>query len=316
MGGGSSLAILAFLIIGYTVGSVRIINQGDEALVERLGRYLRKLEPGLNFIVPLLDRMVCVETVRERMLDFEPQEAITQDNVSLKVDAVVYWRILELQHTYYTIENIEDALEALVITTLRSEIGQMQLEQTYSSRKEINRNLLQQLDEATATWGVKVTRVEVQNIELPPTLIESLERERAAQSEKRAAISAAEGKKQAAIEEAQGTVAAIHQIRSVLGDKADAKTILQYLVTRSYVDANHELGRSQNAKIIFMDPKAMTHAMAELIGPDLHDSIPHSGPNSGGQSGGTSGQAGNGSGRAPRSPGSPSQSGNPSGSAE
>ncbi|HHP7245455.1 MAG TPA: SPFH domain-containing protein [Elainellaceae cyanobacterium] len=266
---GSSLAILAFLIIGYTVGSVRIINQGDEALVERLGRYHRKLEPGLNFIVPLLDRIVCVETTRERMLDFEPQEAITKDNVSLNVDAVVYWRILELQHTYYTIDDIEDALQALVITSLRSEIGRMKLEDTYSSRREINRILLQQLDEATATWGVKVTRVEVQNIILPRTLVASLERERAAESEKKAAIAEAEGKKQAAIEEASGTVEAIQQIKHALGDKADTRTILQYLLTKRYVEANYELGQSDNSKIVFMDPKAMTQAMAELIGPDL-----------------------------------------------
>ncbi|MGJ3248065.1 MAG: SPFH domain-containing protein [Elainellaceae cyanobacterium] len=272
---GSSLAILAFLIIGYTVGSVRIINQGDEALVERLGRYHRKLEPGLNFIVPLLDRIVCVETTRERMLDFEPQEAITKDNVSLNVDAVVYWRILELQHTYYTIDDIEDALQALVITSLRSEIGRMKLEDTYSSRREINRILLQQLDEATATWGVKVTRVEVQNIILPRTLVASLERERAAESEKKAAIAEAEGKKQAAIEEAAGTVEAIQQIKHALGDKADTRTILQYLLTKRYVEANYELGQSDNSKIVFMDPKAMTQAMAELIGPDLQTPPPH-----------------------------------------
>lgn len=272
---GSSLAILAFLIIGYTVGSVRIINQGDEALVERLGRYHRKLEPGLNFIVPLLDRIVCVETTRERMLDFEPQEAITKDNVSLNVDAVVYWRILELQHTYYTIDDIEDALQALVITSLRSEIGRMKLEDTYSSRREINRILLQQLDEATATWGVKVTRVEVQNIILPRTLVASLERERAAESEKKAAIAEAEGKKQAAIEEASGTVEAIQQIKHALGDKADTRTILQYLLTKRYVEANYELGQSDNSKIVFMDPKTMTQAMAELIGPDLQTPPPH-----------------------------------------
>ncbi|MGJ3254420.1 MAG: SPFH domain-containing protein [Elainellaceae cyanobacterium] len=272
---GSSLAILAFLIIGYTVGSVRIINQGDEALIERLGRYHRKLEPGLNFIVPLLDRIVCVETTRERMLDFEPQEAITKDNVSLNVDAVVYWRILELQHTYYTIDDIEEALQALVITSLRSEIGRMKLEDTYSSRREINRILLQQLDEATATWGVKVTRVEVQNIILPRTLVASLERERAAESEKKAAIAEAEGKKQAAIEEASGTVEAIQQIKHALGDKADTRTILQYLLTKRYVEANYELGQSDNSKIVFMDPKAMTQAMAELIGPDLQTPPPH-----------------------------------------
>jgi regulator of protease activity HflC (stomatin/prohibitin superfamily) len=148
----SILIALALVIIGYTVGSVKIINQGTEALVERLGRYNRKLGPGLNFIVPLLDTIVLEESTRERVLDIEPQEAITSDNVSLQVDAVVYWRILQLERTYYAVEDIEEALRNLVTTTLRSEIGKMNLADTFSSRTEINHALLHQLDDATATW--------------------------------------------------------------------------------------------------------------------------------------------------------------------
>ncbi|MEB3252939.1 MAG: SPFH domain-containing protein, partial [Cyanobacteriota bacterium] len=105
----SIIGVLALLIIGYTVSSVRIINQGDEALVERLGRYHRKLRPGLNFIVPALDYIRLKDSVRERILDVAKQNAISKDNVSLEVDAVVYWRILELELTYYAIENVEQA---------------------------------------------------------------------------------------------------------------------------------------------------------------------------------------------------------------
>ena len=282
----SILAALALLIIGYTVGSVKIINQGNEALVERLGRYHRKLVPGLNFIVPLLDTIVWEDTTREQVLDIDPQEAITKDNITLLVDAVMYWRILELQQTYYAVEDITNALMNLVVTSLRSEIGRMELEQTYSSRSQINQILLQQLDEATATWGVKVTRIEVQNITLPETVRESLELERAAESKKRAAISEAEGKKQAAISEAEGTVQSIELISNVLKSQHNTQAVLQYLVAQKYVDANYRLGQSNNSKIIFMDPKALTEAMSELI---THDAIDEE------EATGTNGSSGNGS---------------------
>ncbi|MEO1070526.1 MAG: paraslipin, partial [Cyanobacteria bacterium J06638_6] len=169
------IGIFALIIIGYTVGSVRIINQGTEALVERLGKYHRKLRPGLNFIVPVLDYIVLRDSVREQLLDVDKQAAITKDNVSLDVDAVVYWRILELELTYYAIENVEQAIEELVITTLRSEIGKMEFERTFSSRDELNRALLSQLDEATEPWGVKVTRVEVQEITPPEEVRRSMQ---------------------------------------------------------------------------------------------------------------------------------------------
>ncbi|MGF1495363.1 MAG: SPFH domain-containing protein [Elainellaceae cyanobacterium] len=264
-----TLAILAFLIIGYIVGSVRIINQSEEAIVERLGRYHRKLMPGLNFVVPMLDQIVLIETIRERILDFEPQEAITKDNVSIEVDAIVYWRILELQQTYYTIDNIEEALKNVVITSLRSLIGRMQLEDTYSSREDINRSLLEQLDDATATWGVKVTRVEIQNIILPDAVRESLARERAALSEKRATIEEAEGKRLAAIAEAQGTVESARMIADALGDKVNPQAVLRYLVAQRYVDANFRLGSSPSAKVVFMDPSQLSDAMDELIGSEV-----------------------------------------------
>ncbi|NJL37588.1 MAG: paraslipin [Leptolyngbyaceae cyanobacterium RM2_2_4] len=282
----SILAALALLIIGYTVGSVKIINQGNEALVERLGRYHRKLMPGLNFIVPLLDTIVWEDTTREQVLDIDPQEAITKDNITLLVDAVMYWRILELQQTYYAVEDISKALMNLVITSLRSEIGRMELEQTYASRSQINQILLQQLDEATATWGVKVTRIEVQNITLPETVRESLELERAAESKKRAAISEAEGKKRAAISEAEGTVQSIELISNVLKSQHNTQAVLQYLVAQKYVDANYRLGQSNNSKIIFMDPKALTEAMSELIMPEAGN---------GAETNGTNGSGGNGS---------------------
>lgn len=253
----SILAPMILVVIGYTVGSTKIITEGNEALVERLGRYHRKLEPGLNYIIPFVDKVAVEETTREQVLDIEPQQAITKDNISVVVDAVLFWQILDLERAYYAVEDVEVALENLVLTTLRSTIGELPLDQTYSSRSDINRNLLQQLDEATAGWGVKVTRVEVQNISPPPEVLESLAKERAAESEK-----------QAEIFKAQGTVEAIERISKALQSQTNGRQVLQFLISQRFVDANEKLSESANSKIVFMDPKALTEAVTDLISGD------------------------------------------------
>ncbi|MBD0345612.1 MAG: paraslipin [Coleofasciculus sp. Co-bin14] len=253
----SILAPMILVVIGYTIGSTKIVNEGNEALVERLGKYNRKLEPGLNYIVPFLDRIAVEETTREQVLDIPPQQAITKDNISVEVDAVVFWQIMDLEKAYYAVEEVETAIENLVVTTLRSAIGDLALDQTYSSKADVNRKLLQQLDEATANWGVKVIRVEVQNIRPPKEVLESLAKERAAESAK-----------QAKIFEAQGTVGSIEMISKALHTQPNSKQVLQFLLSQRYVDASQKLGESANAKIIFMDPKALTEAVTDLISYD------------------------------------------------
>lgn len=251
----SLIAIAALAILGYMVGSVKVINQGYEGLVERLGRYQRSLKPGLNFVVPLLDT-VLVETTREQLLDIEPQSAITRDNVTITVNAVVFWKILNVEKAYYEIENLEEALKNLALTTLRSEIGQMDLRETVSSRNKINQALLKELDNATEPWGVKVIRVEVQEIKLSPTLEKSLETERAAESERRAQISKTEG-----------MVESIRRISKALKeDKEHTAQILRYLLAQQYVESNYELGKSDNSKILFMNPQNLTEAISDMIG--------------------------------------------------
>jgi regulator of protease activity HflC (stomatin/prohibitin superfamily) len=264
----SIIGILALIIIGYTVGSVRIINQGSEALVERLGRYHRKLKPGLNFIVPVLDYIVLRDSVREQILDVAKQGAITRDNVSLEVDAVVYWRILELELTYYAIENVEQGIEELVITTLRSEIGKMEFEKTFSSRDELNRALLSQLDEATEPWGVKVTRVEVQEITPPDEVRRSMQLQQAAELKRRATVLEAQGEQEAAIKRAEATVQSIQMLSRALADRSDTSEILNYLLAQRYVDANQKLGESDNSKVVFMDPKMLTEGLVHLMHTD------------------------------------------------
>jgi regulator of protease activity HflC (stomatin/prohibitin superfamily) len=250
----SLIAITTLAIVGYIFGSVKVINQGYEGLVERLGRYQRTLKPGLNFVLPLLDT-VLVETTREQLLDIKPQSAITKDNVTITVDAILFWKILDVQKAYYEIENLEGALQNLVLTTLRSEIGQMDLRETISSRNKINQALLKELDKATASWGVKVIRVEVQEIALSDTMQKSLETERAAESERRAKISKTEG-----------MVQSIDMLSQALKkDKGNSEPILRYLLAQSYVEANFELGKSESSKILFMNPRNLNEAITDLL---------------------------------------------------
>jgi regulator of protease activity HflC (stomatin/prohibitin superfamily) len=216
------------------------------------------LQPGLNFVIPVLDT-VLVETLREQLLDIEPQSAITKDSVPLQVDTVVFWQILDLERAYYAVEDLEESLKQLVFTSLRNEIGQLSLEEVVSSRNHINQELLTQLDKATKNWGVKVIRVEVQDIILSSTIRESLEKQRAAQSEK-----------QATLARTSATVQSIEQLSQALRGQQNADEVLRYLLARDYVSANLELSRSDNSKIVFMDPKALNEAVTDLLQHQQH----------------------------------------------
>jgi regulator of protease activity HflC (stomatin/prohibitin superfamily) len=250
----SILAILSFLVVGYTVGSVRIVKEGSAALVERLGRYKETLEPGLNFIVPLLDSVVLEDTLREQTLDIPPQQAITKDNVNLNVDAIIYWRIYNLERTYYAIEDVEFAMKELVITTLRSEVGKMDFQSLFSSRETINSALLDTLDEATAPWGLKVNRVEIQKLEPPADILEAMQKERAA----------AYGKS-ASILEAEATVESMRLLSKALETTQNQREVLNYMLAQRYVEANQKIGESNNSKVLFMDPRALTEGLVDLI---------------------------------------------------
>ncbi|MEM9927938.1 MAG: SPFH domain-containing protein [Cyanobacteria bacterium P01_D01_bin.50] len=219
--GGSALA-----------GSVKIINQGNEALVERLGSYNTKLEPGLNFIVPFFDRVAFRETIREKVIDVPPQKCITRDNVAIEVDAVVYWRIVDMEKAYYKVENLQAAMVNLVLTQIRSEMGQLELDQTFTARSEVNETLLRELDIATDPWGVKVTRVELRDIIPSKAVQDSMELQMSAERKKRAAILTSEGEREAAVNssrgraEAQVLEAEANQKAVILQAEAEQKAIL------------------------------------------------------------------------------------------
>ncbi|MEH1834622.1 MAG: SPFH domain-containing protein [Nostoc sp.] len=256
---------IVLALIGYALGSAKLINQGNEALVERLGRYHRKLKPGLNFIVPLIDQVVMEDTTREQILDIKPQEVITQDNISVEVDAIVYWRIRDIEKSFYAIEDLQGALTQVTTTTLRESIAQNTLEQTNVSRVEMDSAILEQLNNITADWGVDIIRLDIQSITLPESVRRSREEEQAAVIKKRALITEAEGEKEAAIKKAEGTMASVQIISQALRSNPDTRDILRYLVAQDYVDASQKLGESNNAKIVFIDPANSSEMFHELI---------------------------------------------------
>jgi regulator of protease activity HflC (stomatin/prohibitin superfamily) len=249
----SILGAFAFIVGGYLIGSVRIVDEGEEALVQRLGQYQRTLKPGLNFVVPFMDT-VLVESMREQTLDIEPQDVVTLDKASMKVDTIVYWRINDLYSAYYRVEDLEDALKNLVLSALRSEIGQLNLDDAFSDIGNINENLRQELRSATAAWGVEIMRVEIQKFDLPPELRMALDKQAAAK---------AEG--QADLARTSAAVKSIQQLSEALAGSADPQQVLQFLIAEKYVTANTEIGKSDNTKILFMNPRNLNEAITDLI---------------------------------------------------
>ena len=197
------LLILLFIVFVSLARSARIVNQSEKGLVLRLGKYRATTESGLTFLVPVIEDMIKVD-MRERVINVEPQKVITKDNVSVVVDAVIYYRISDPVKATFEVQNFAYAATTLAQTNLRNLIGDKSLDETLTARDTINANLRLVLDEATNTWGVKVTRVEVQKIDPPSDITEAMSRQMKAERDKRAAILEAEGVKQAAILSAEG----------------------------------------------------------------------------------------------------------------
>ncbi len=198
------LAVIVLLAILITVGSIRIIPQARAGIVERLGKYHKTLEPGLNLIVPGIDRLRPLVDLREKVVSFPPQPVITEDNLVVNIDTVIYFQVTNPKSATYEIENYIQGIEQLVVTTLRNSVGGLDLERALTSRDHINAILRGVLDEATSKWGVRVNRVEIKAIEPPPSVQESMEKQMRADRDKRAVILTAEGEKQSQILRAEG----------------------------------------------------------------------------------------------------------------
>ncbi|MEO9238543.1 MAG: SPFH domain-containing protein [Jatrophihabitantaceae bacterium] len=212
--------ILAALVIATLLRSVRIVPQARAAVVERLGRYTRTQGPGVAVLVPFVDRMRPLIDMREQVVSFPPQPVITSDNLTVGIDSVIYFQVTDPRAATYEIQNYIQAVEQLTITTLRNVVGALNLEQTLTSRDNINSQLRGVLDEATGPWGIRVARVEIKAIEPPASIRDAMEKQMRADRDKRAIILTAEGQRESAIKTAEGQKAA--QILSAEGAKTSA----------------------------------------------------------------------------------------------
>src|SRR3954470_22212695 len=198
------LLVVAGLVLLTLARTIRIVPQARAGVVERLGRDSRTLTPGLTLVVPFVDRIRDMIDMREQVVSFDPQPVITEDNLVVSIDTVIYFQVTDPKSATYEIANYIQAIEQLTVTTLRNVIGGMALEKTLTSRDEINGQLRGVLDEATGKWGIRVNRVELKAIDPPPSIKDTMEKQMRADREKRAAILQAEGIKQAAILTAEG----------------------------------------------------------------------------------------------------------------
>ncbi len=195
--------IVIFLLIAFA-RTVRIVPQAKAGIVERLGRYHRTLNPGMTLVVPFVDRLRPLIDLREQVVSFEPQPVITEDNLVVQIDTVLYFTVNDPRSVTYEVANPLQAIEQITVTTLRNVIGSLSLEAALTSRDHINAQLRGVLDEATNKWGIRVNRVEIKSIDPPSTIQEAMEKQMRAERDRRAAILNAEGVKQAAILTAEG----------------------------------------------------------------------------------------------------------------
>jgi regulator of protease activity HflC (stomatin/prohibitin superfamily) len=199
-----AVAVVAVVVLITLARTLRIVPQATAGIIERLGRYQRTCTPGLTVLVPFVDRMRPLLDLREQVVSFPPQPVITQDNLVVSIDTVIYFQITDPRSATYEVANFIQAIEQLTVTTLRNVIGGLDLEATLTSRDQINGQLRGVLDEATGKWGIRVNRVELKAIDPPASIKESMEKQMRADREKRAVILTAEGTKQSAILSAEG----------------------------------------------------------------------------------------------------------------
>ena len=231
-------ALVLMALLG--VSSVKVTSGGQSRLVERLGKYDRQLQPGLSLVLPVLEKVVSHESLKERVLDIPPQQCITRDNVGIEVDAVVYWQLPEHARAYNAVDNLLAAMVNLVLTQIRAEMGKLDLDQTFTTRQEVNEVLMKELDQATDPWGVKVTRVELRDIQPSRGVQQAMEQQMTAEREKRAAILRSEGERDSQVNAARGRAEAL-----LLDAEAQAKQ--QTLLAQARADAASRLAEAMQA---------------------------------------------------------------------
>ncbi len=289
--GAPALAIFVFAIIMLYL-MVKTVPQGEEWTVERFGRYTRTLKPGLNFLIPLMDKVGAKINMMETVLDIHSQEVITKDNAMVMADAIAFYQVIDAAQAAYEVRDLERALRNLSMTNIRAVVGSMDLDESLSKRDHINHRLLEVIDEASHSWGIKVTRVEIKDLAPPEDINEAMARQMKAERTKRADILQAEGYKQAAILKAEGEREA--QIREAEGAReaafldaearerqAEAEAnatrmvseaisngdiqAINYFVATKYTEALRDIAAAPNSKTI-MIPLEATGLIGSIAG--------------------------------------------------
>jgi regulator of protease activity HflC (stomatin/prohibitin superfamily) len=281
------------------IRGVKVTSSSRSMLVERLGKYNRQLSPGLSLVIPGLERVVSHESLKERVLDIPPQQCITRDNVSIEVDAVVYWQLLEHARAYYAVDNLQAAMVNLVLTQIRAEMGKLDLDQTFTTRSDVNEVLLQELDQATDPWGVKVTRVELRDIKPTKGVQQAMEQQMTAEREKRAAVLRSEGERESQVNAARGRAealvldakakqeallleadaqakqqlllaqaraAAAKQLAAVIETHPAAAESLRLLLAKDWMSMGEKLVNAPAGSVLMVDPQSPASLLAALKG--------------------------------------------------
>ncbi|WP_203076310.1 SPFH domain-containing protein [Falsiroseomonas ponticola] len=295
------LVIILVLAVVTVAKGVRTVPQGEVWSVERFGAFTRLLQPGLNLIIPYVDGIGRKLNVQEVVLDIPEQSVITKDNASVAVDGIVYYRVMDPAKAAYAVQDLKQALVAMAMTNIRAVIGEMDLDQTLSSRDRINTSLLSILDGATEAWGAKVSRVEIRKIEPPENLIRAMNLQMTAERERRASVAKAEGDKQALVLQAEGrrdaalrdaearealAQAEANATRMVAEAAAGAGSdALRYFIAQQYVKAFESLAGNPASKLVVVPMESaslaggITQAMELLrAGPPPAGSPPPAAP--------------------------------------
>ena len=282
-GGGVFVTVIVIFAILLIFSGVKTVPQGSQYTVERFGRFTKSLHPGLNFIVPFVDRVTHKVNMMEQVLDIDQQSVISKDNAAIVADGVVFYQVLDASQATYQVSHLDVAMRNLCLTNIRTVLGAMSLDEILSNRDDINAKLLGVVDAATDPWGVKVTRIEIKDLEPPKDLVEAMSRQMKAERQKRADILEAEGKRQSEILRAEGEKQAIildaeGRKESAFRDaearerlaQAEAKATelvsdaiksgdaqaINYFVAQRYVEALQAIGTAENEKLVLLPMEA------------------------------------------------------------
>ena len=290
-------ALVTLIFFVYLSTGLRITSSKRSRLIERLGKFNREMQPGLSYLLPGVERVVSHESLKERVLDIPSQQCITKDNVSIEVDAVVYWQLLKHEQGYYGVENLSTAMVNLVLTQIRTEMGKLDLDQTFTTRTEVNEVLLRELDEATDPWGVKVKRVEMRDIIPSKGVKEAMEAQMTAEREKRAEILRSEGNKEAVLNNARAeaeslvldakakqeavllaadadakkqqmlanaNAEAALSIAKAIGESKHTEEALRLLLAKDWMKMGEEMAHAKAGSVLMLDPQSPASLVAAL----------------------------------------------------